>query len=366
MADYEQLAAFLATDPDNAALIADTARAALDAGRPTEAAVLAARHRALDGPSPAMDHVIGLAAMAAGDWTGAVAAFGALNAAGIAATGIGYNLAWSHAMLGQHDDAIALLNDDVVADLPQAAQLLIGLLHDRGDIDRAEAVARAAFDRFPDHVGVNAVISTLAIDIEDLDLAGAAASRAGDHPDALVTRGTLAMDDSDPQAASALFDAALAVRADHPRALVGRGLLALNAQDPAAASWLDRGAEAFGSHPGSWIAAGWAHLLAGNAADARVRFDRALAIDDRFAEAQGSLAVLDILAGDVVGGRRRAVIARRLDPASFSAALAAAMLAAGDGDAAAVERIVGLALTTPIDDGGTTIAQALARMGGPG
>ena len=54
---------------------------------------------------------------------------------------------------------------------------------------------------------------------------------------------------------------------------------------------------------------------------------------------EGSLAVLDLLSGDVEGGRRRAAVAQRLDRQCFSGALAAAMLATGAGDTAASERI---------------------------
>ncbi len=367
MTEYDQLAGFLAVDPANVALLADTAHAAIAAGRPAEARALIERLRAIEGPSPAIDHLTGLAAMTERDWAGAATAFRTLTGAGVDAPGVRYNLARSLAMQGETNDALTLLDDDLAAELPQAAQLLIGLLHDRGDMDRAETVARMAFDRFPDHAGVNATISTLAIDLEDLDLARAAAGHTGDHPEGLVTQATLAMEAADPAAAGALFDRVLAVQPNHPRARVGRGLLALSGQDAAAATAdLDRGAEGFGSHLGSWIAAGWAHLLAGDAATARLRFDRALAIDDSFAEGHGSLAVLDLLAGDLDAARRRTAVALRLDRESFAGGLAVAMLAAGDGDAAKAERIVTLALSTPLDDRGTTIAQALARMGGRG
>ncbi|PXA97245.1 hypothetical protein DMC47_14800, partial [Nostoc sp. 3335mG] len=119
-------------------------------------------------------------------------------------------------------------------------------------------------------------------------------------------------------------------------------------------------------HLGSWIAAGWAHLLAGDAMTARARFDHACALDDNFAEAHGSLAVLDLLAGDVDSGRRRTEVALRLDRESFAGTFAAMMLAAGAGDAARAEAIMARALTTPLDPQGTTIAEALARMGARG
>jgi len=367
MAEYDQLAAFLRADPDNPALLADAARAALAAGHTDEAVALAARHRALEGPTPETDHVAGLAAMAARDWPAAAAAFRAMLDKGVDEPGVRYNLAWSLVMGGDGEAALPLLDDRVADTVPQGAQLLVGLLHARGDMERAEAVARAATERFPDHRGLNAAVSTLAIDLEDLHLARIAAERAGDHPEALVTQATLALDGEEVANAGRLFDAALARDPNNPRAVIGRGLVALAGDDRAVAvADLDRGAELFGTHLGSWIAAGWAHVLAGDAAAARERFERALAVDDGFAEAHGSLAVLDLLAGDVEAGRRRTEVAQRLDRESFSAALAAAMLAAGGGDRARAEKIVTLALSTPVEGSGRTIGQALARMGARG
>lgn len=364
--DYHRLTGFLATDPDNPALIADCAMAALAAGQDADATALVERHRALAGESPLTHHVAGLAAMVRREWAKAAPAFQALVDDGVNDPGIRYNLALCRAMSGDKDAAVRLLDDAVTDDLPQAAELRVGLLHERGELDAAEAVARAAVARFPDHRGLNAAVSTLAIDLDDPVLAQATAGRAGDHPDAQVTLATLAMDRDDAAAADALFAAALERAPDNARARVGRGLVALGRGDPTAADDLDRGAERFGDHLGSWIAAGWAHVLNDDQARARDRFARALAIDDSFAEAHGSLAVLDILAGQVEDGGRRADIALRLDRQSFSAALATALIAAGAGDATKAKRIVELALTTPLDDAGRTIGQALARMSARG
>ncbi|WP_230635836.1 tetratricopeptide repeat protein [Sphingomonas sp. Leaf4] len=360
---HARLAAYLATDPDNIALLADTAQAALAAGEWDMAETLADRHDALAGPGPAMTHLRGLLAMARQDWDAACDTFARLLDLGVDAPAIRFNLAWSHAMAGRPDAALALLDDAVVAQIPQAAQLHVGLLHHHGDLDAAEAAARAAIDRFPDHIGLNADVSTLAIDLEDMALARMTAQRAGSHPAALVTQGVLALDAADADTAAHRFDAALTSDPGNGRAWVGRGLVGLHRQDfAAAAADLDRGAAIFGEHLGSWIAAGWAWLLAGDRAAARERFARALTIDDNFAEAHGSMAVLDLLAGDTAAARSGIAVAVRLDQQSFSAALAAAMLAASDGDAVQAERIVALALATPINADGRTIADALGQI----
>jgi Tfp pilus assembly protein PilF len=126
---------------------------------------------------------------------------------------------------------------------------------------------------------------------------------------------------------------------------------------------IDKGAEIFGDHLGSWIAAGWAYFVNGDTATARARFDKALALDDTFAETHGSLAVLDVLSGDLVEARRKSEIALRLDRRCYSAALAKSLLAASGGDHQTAKRIFEMAANTPIDGSNRTIGQALAKMG---
>lgn len=359
-AAFDDLRALLADDPDNAVLLADAAQAAIDAGRAPDAAMLVARRGALGHDDARQHHLAGRVAMLRADWDAAVAAFARLEAEGVTAPGVRCNLAWSLAMAGRRDAALPLLDTALADALPQAAELLLRLLHDAGEVDRALALAPGLLARHPGHRGLHAAAATLAIDGEDIALAHDAAARAGDHPDALAALGTLALDDGRPGAALALFDRALAMRPDAPRARVGRGLAILRGGDAAAAAAdLDRGAAAFGNHAGSWIAAGWAHYVAGDVCAARARFDRALALDDRLAEAQGSLAVVDLAAGDRDSARRRAATALRLDRSSFAGALAAALLAQEDGDADALRRIVERAVAAPLDDRGRTIAEAL-------
>ena len=360
----DQLLGFLDNDPGNAALLADTADAALAAGRPEVAINLLERRAAIEPAGPRERNLTGLAALQERRFADAVTAFAALMAEGEDSPGLRFNLAWSAAMAKQPDTALVALDDAAVDALPQAAMLKVQLLHDAGRYDDAAAIGRSAIERHPDDPGLAAAVSVLAIDIDDADLAAACAAKGGDHPDALTTRGTLALDGSDAVAARALFDRALAVNSHIPRAWIGRGLAKMMTGEGAdAGADLDRGAELFGDHLGSWIAAGWAYFVAGDRTSARARFETALGIDPTFAECQGSLAVIDILDGDVAEGRERASVAIRLDRRCSSAALAQTLLAAGDGDPARAQRIFETALGTPIDESGRTIAQALARMG---
>lgn len=362
---YEQLATLLAQDPQNPPLLLDAAEAAFAEERFPEAQQhLAARAATAPLPAPAL-HLAGLVEMRLLNWDRAAEHFQLLLDSGADAPPVRFNLAWSLAMARKFAEALPLLDDATSAELPQAAQLEVQLLHQLGEFDRAGERARVLIERHPDHRGLNAVVSTLAIDIEDTELAMRCAQQAGDHPDALATLGTLALGEDQPEAAAKLFDAALARNPDAPRAWLGRGLARLLTEDKArAAIEIDRGAELFGTHLGSWIAAGWAHLLAGDRVTARARFDTALALDENFSEAHGSLAVLDLLAGDLVRAKRETEVALRLDRQSFSGALAAMLLLAGAGDQERAQRIFETALNTPIDASGRTIAQSLARLGG--
>jgi len=358
------LLGFLDSDPGNLPLLADAAEAALDAGQPDTARALLDRYAAHAPLPPRERNLAGLAAMQAGRFDAAADAFRALIAEGAEAPGLRFNLAWSLAMGKDFAGALEVLDDASASALPQAAMLRVQLLHQAGDIAQAEAAARDYMALYPDDRGLMAAISVLAIDIEDEELAAKAAAIGGDHPDALTTQGTLALGHDNAVAARALFDQALARNPAAPRALIGRGLARmLSGETAAAPADLDRGAEIFATHLGSWIGAGWSHFVNGDRATARARFETALAIDDTFAETHGSLAVLDMLDGDSASAERRSAVALKLDRQCYSAALARTLLAAARNDPATAQRIFDRALHTPIDGSGRTIAAALAKMG---
>jgi tetratricopeptide (TPR) repeat protein len=361
---FARLSGFLESDPGNLQLIADAADAAFSEEDFDGAQAMLDRHAAI-APLPAqLQHLAGLVAMRRLDWCTAAERFEALAAEGADAPPVRFNLAWSLAMAKRFAEALPWLDETTSAALPQAAQLEVQLLHELGEFDRAEERARALVLLFPDHRGLNAAVSTLALDVEDPGLALETARRAGDHPDALTTLGTLALGEDEPAAAEQLFDAALARNPASPRALVGRGLTRLLTGDKLeAAREIERGAQIFGDHLGSWIAAGWAYVVAGDLASAKARFEHALALDDTFAESQGSVAVIEVLEGRIEEARRRVIVARRLDPNCFSAAFAAVLLAAGADDSEKARRIFETALNTPVDGSGRTVAQSLARLG---
>ncbi len=359
-----RLLPLLDADPANLALLADAAETALAEQRPEVAADLLDRYAAIAPLPPGQANLAGLAALQTRRYDRAAALFGGLVEAGVDEPAVRFNLAWACAMDKQFDRALELLDDDLARALPQAAMLQINLLHDRGEFEDAAARAREYVEIHPSYAPLMAAVSVLALDVEDEALAAACAAKGGEHPDALTTLGTLALGDERATEALDLFDRALERNSQVPRAWVGRGLARLlTGQSPAAAADIDRGAEMFGDHLGSWIAAGWAHFVNKDLASARARFETALELDDTFAETHGSLAVLDLLEGDVEGAREKSEIALRLDRQCYSAALARSLLAAGAGDEQTARRIYEAAINTPVDGSGRTIGQALAKLG---
>jgi len=359
----DRLSGFLVQDPANARLVVECAEAALAADMPARALELLNDIGEPGELSETVANLTGIAAMRAGGHASAQAQFEGLLKNRPDDPSLRFNLAWSRALGGDFVGARRALDSPTIESLPQAAMLDLQLDHQLGDFEQAGEKLHAYLERYPDYGPLQATASVLALDLGDIELAQACASKAPEHPDAMATLGSLDLAENRLEAARARFERSIAVRAENARAHVGLGLTELAGGDPAAAvAHLDRGAEQFGDHLGSWIAAGWAHCLANDSAAARRRFETALALDDTFGEAQGSLATLDALEGDLESAQRRMEIALRLDRESFSAALAGVLLAAGAGDSDKARKIFEFAANQPLTHDGSTLVQALAAI----
>ncbi len=361
-----QLLGYLEHDPENIRLICDVADAAVAEGDDATARAMFERHEALAPLAPQTLNVRGLAALKAGRLDEAAAAFAALRESGEDAPAIRLNLAWALTMDGDYAAALPLVDDEVIALGPSGAGLRIRLLHHLGRLDEAMEESGPLAALYPDDYVLMGTLANAALDADRVDLARLYAERAGGHHDGLTTMGLLLLDEERIGESAALFDRILAADAGNPRALLGKGLERMAVGDNAeAARWLDRAADRFGDHLGTWIAAAWAYYVQGDLATARARFETAFALDDNFAETQGGLAVIEIAEGNIEDGRRRTEIALRLDRASFGAALATTMLLDHDGKPEAAERVRQAAFNVPVGVGGKTLAQALARRAAP-
>jgi tetratricopeptide (TPR) repeat protein len=308
-----------------------------------------------------MVNLRGLAALRAGRFDEAVSAFAQLLELGENTPAVRLNLAWTLTLKGDYGEALPLVDDEVVRLGPSGAGLRVRLLQHLDRPTEAMEEGGAFAELYPGDQVLMGTLANAALDADRPDLARFYAERAGTHHDGLSTMGLLLLDENRISESAALFDRILAADAGNPRALLGKGLERLAAGDAAAAAeWLDRAAERFEDHLGTWIAAGWAYYIQGDLKTARDRFETALALDDSFAETHGGLAVLDIAEGRIEEGRRRTEVALRLDRASFGAALATVMLLEHDGKPEMAERVRDAAFNVPVGVGGRTLAQALA------
>lgn len=357
-----RLTGYLASDPNNLSLLLDASEAALSERRPGLAVELMERYGALAALEGRALNVASLAALQTGAHAKAADGFAILLETEPHSPALRFNRAWALAMDRHFEEALTLLDEDSARSLAQAAMLRVQIMHQLGHVDEAAEAARAYILVHPEHEGLMAATSVLAIDIEDLELADNCAKKAGGHPDALTTLGILALGRAADSEAADMFERALAIQGQSPRAWVGKGLAELIAGTHAeAAKHIERGAEMFGDHIGSWIAAGWAHLLSNDINNARRAFERALLIDDNFAESHGSLAVIAALEGRSSEAERLVEVALRLDKQSFAAVFARTLLLQAQGKAELARAIFERALNTPIDASGATIAQALAK-----
>lgn len=358
-----RLTSYLQVDPANLALLADTAETALAAGDPQQADEILHRYAVLRPLPPKLLNLRGVIALYEQRFDAAAAAFAEVIATGAGDPAAGFNLAWARAMLNDYEGALAALDRCSDSALPAAAVLRIRMLHQLGRLDEALDVGRALAERFPAEAGLMGALAIVAMDSDKPALAATYARRGGEDPDALATLGMLDLDADRLDQARGRFDRALAASPDSARALLGKGLdLMIEGRPGAAADRLDRAAALFDTHLGSWIAAGWAHFLAGDLTGGRASFERALARDDRFAEAHGGLAVLDIAEGRLAEGGRRMEVALRLDRDCLSGALAKVMLLDRSGRSDVAARIRDIALNRPLDPSGRTLAQAMVRL----
>lgn len=359
----ERLLGFLEYDPGNARLLREAAQAALTAGALDRANELFARLKQTGELAAADSNDWAIAAMRGGNSHFAAATFAGLLEAEPENLALKFNLAWARALAKDEAGALDLLDDALAEALPQAAQLQVHLLHAAGKFEHAIDRARVHLVRHGDYPPLLAAASVLALDVEDEVLARECAEKAGGHPDALTTLGTLALGDADPARARAMFEQSLAINEQSPRAWVGLGLTHLvEGHGQEAGEKIDKGAEMFSDHLGSWLAAGWAYLVAGDLPKARARFEHAVELDGTFAEAQGSLAVMELLTGEKDAGERRLEIALRLDRSSFSAAFGKMVLAASANDKAKAQRIAELALKGTVGQSGRSVVDMMARM----
>lgn len=358
----DRLDAFLRNDAGNDGIRVELVSVALAAGE-FERAQLGLDERPEGAPNPQLSNLAGLLALRKDDALEAERHFSDALEQSPDEVGLRYNLAWAKALQGQARAALDVLDEASCDTLPQAAALRVQMMHTLGQFHEAMGVGKAALERHGPDRELVSILSTLAIDLHETNMARTLAEQGGDHPDALATLGFVDLADGHNVKAIERFDRALANNPNAARACLGRGSAHLLAgMNEEAIADLERAAEGLKTHLGSWLGAGWAALIAGNRDRARGHFLKAQSLDATFAEIHGSLAVLDVLEGDLEPAQVKAKTARRLDANSPTAAFAASLIAAGKGDPETAQKILDRALNAPVEPGGQTLAQNMAKI----
>jgi len=359
--------AFLAQDPSNPALLCDAAAQAFDTGDLDLSASLIRQHADIAALPPALVNLQGLIAISQERFADAAKILDGLRASGTDDPALRFNLAWAQAMTGGWQAALDLLDDESVAASRRAPSLKIQVLHHLGRLDDALACGEALSERFADDRALMGALASVAIDAGKTELAIDYARRAGDNPEGKAALAILALGEQDISGSLAMSEEALRQDPANARALISKGLCLLSSGDMRGGiAALDRGAELFRTHIGSWVAAGWAHFTAHDYSAARARFERAMALDPNFAETHGGIAVLDIVEGRMDDAARECEIALRLDRNCFGAALAKSLLLQNRGRPQMAQKVIDIAMSTPVGPGGETLAQMLAGFGGGG
>lgn len=339
--------AYLATDPDNAHLLARAIDLSLDVGEPERALRHAEAATGAHPDDPFLAYRRGLALMGLARWNEARAIL-----APLAATATDLNLAHSAAtcamMVGEHAAVLAMLapfRDEPM--LPGAVvALLVRASHHSGDLDSALALIAAHRTRLADDGDFAAAAALACLDAGQFDDAAgfSAAARALGHApiEALVVDATLALANADTAAAVAGFEAVLARRPEEARSWSGLGMASLLKRDLGAAGpQLEHAVKLMPTHIGSWHILGWCRIFEGDLGAAEQAFQTAMVLDRNFAESHGGLAVVAALCGNRDAAEAAAKRALALDRTSLAARYAQMVLA---GDTADPVRFQAIAL----------------------
>lgn len=340
----------------------EAANAAYDAGNYATCDDLLDHLNALQPLAPAQINLRGLCAMAQSHFDEAAAFFEDLSTSTGDAGAI-FNLAYAKAMQGDYL-AAASLDDDILAQLPAAIPLKMQSLYHLARIDELIELGQREAEHPEVGAQVCGLLASALLDNGDMAAARRYADISGDTAIGHTVAGLLALDDTQEDAALQHFEQALAMQPHSGRAQLGEGLALLAKQQyPRAAQSLNQAAESLATHAGTWVAAGWAHLMNQDPHHARACFEQAQKLEPGFSEAAGGLAMLAIHEGDYAQAKHWTEASLRLDRESLAGGAAQSLLLLQFGDPQAAQAAWRSVLERPLGPEAKTVAASLARRG---
>jgi predicted Zn-dependent protease len=329
----QRLAGFLAHDPENPTLLAEACDTALACGRHEQAdAFIAAAERLAPGSADWQLRRAQLC-IARRELPQARALLEQLCASRADHPVLLHDLAYVHLLAGDAARARSVLQPwaqegFLIPEYPhQVLQALwLRACHHLGHMEEAwdwTQRAQAAHALVPAAAGV---ASLVALDLEDpgnaRTLADLALAADADQPEALVSRGCLALTAGSAGEAVRFLERAAQRLPGDARVSSALGFAHLLSGDGAAACvLLERAVQAMPDHVDLWQALGWARWLLKDVQAAIAAFQAAVHGDDEAADSHAALALVLLMAGERDAAAANLHRAELLDPQDGTAAL---------------------------------------------
>jgi tetratricopeptide (TPR) repeat protein len=328
----QRLLQFVEQDSANLTLRKDAIREACDAGDWQAAHGLVDVGLQAQPLEPELLALSGLICLQTQRYPQAVHALSGAIAGGLDDVVVRYNLAFAYFMATRYDDALVLLTDAVVAQVPPMACLLRArCLHHLNRPLEAIVDCNACLEQLPGDTEAGGLLALLLYDQGRTEDARARVdtvlSKDALQREALLARASLLADSGDYHAAHGAYDTLLQA---HP--LCGPGWFGLamlelrQLHKDAAYRYIRLAVARMPEHIGCWHGLAWIEILRGEIAAAQVAFQRALLLDRNLGETHGGLAVVDAMQGREPQARDNIKRAMRLNPSSMSARYAELLL----------------------------------------
>lgn len=362
---------FLQQDPNNPHLIAKLVDLQLQAGYFEDARVLLAHGLDHLPDEPGLLFRRATLALATGELECVVAVLNTLLSQGHSASAIYYNLAYAYLLQGNVELAKHTLdvmedNNDVAA-IPERYLLRGRILHHLGDLDHALQVVLHYIETNSETAEAMGLLALLYFDKGESETAQQWAQKvlnvdANSH-EALVTSGSLALEQQDIRNAGVFFSQVMENHPESGRACLGQGLVAMAQQNlQLAHEYLKKAVQFMPNHLGTWNTLAWCEIFLGDFKGAKATLDRAMSIDHNFAETHGTLAVIAVYEGRLEEAKRITKRALGLNPNSFAARYAQSLLLAQAGKEKMSAKLMEKILASEVEAGKGTIQDALLRL----
>ena len=276
-------------------------------------------------------------------------ALSAAQALGLDAAEVHYNLAFAKFGQKRHEEALAMLTEQVSQAVPLALLLRARCLHHLNRRAEAAEMCRAHLAVTANDGETHGLLGLLLYEQGLADQAmphvNAALEQNPQQLEAMLVSAAVQSDSKNYDTARALFDELLRLHPECGRAWHGLALIELTQlQMHAARRKIELATVHMPDHIGSWHVLAWVNIMLGDILSAELAFEKCLLVDRNFGETHGGLAVIAAIQGREAEARASIRRALRLDPHSMSAQYAQMVLLQRAGQHSKAQEILDAAL----------------------